>query len=73
MIPEKVTSAVASLVASGQFGREEEAYEAFLEAWQELRFKSHELALIEEGLNSGPALDGETVMAELRRKFGGAE
>ena len=69
MIPEKVTNAVAYLVSKGEFAGEAEAYEAFLKAWQEYKFRMTELEIINEGLQGGPSLDGPTVMAELLAKY----
>lgn len=69
MIPETVSTAVQNLVAQGTFHNEAEAYESFLQAWQQNRAMHHEWALLAEAEQGGPSIDAETVFADIRQRL----
>ena len=67
-------SLIKDVVAAGEFASPSEVIGEALREWQERRddhgYTIAELRrLIQEGIDSGPALDGPTVMANLRERI----
>lgn len=73
-LPDDLAAVVDAAVATGDYPDREAALRAALEAWQARR-DEHAAAIAkvrrlwDEGLASGPSLDGDAVLDELRERF----